>query len=301
MRSVGATLLRGEGAEPLRVRFPLPDMVLPRLLRRPARYLSRLDIALPSRFGLKATMALLVAAGVYGIAVGGQIGNLVGGITASAGLKIEAIRITGQSETPELDVLERLAIPAHASIATFDVNAARERVQQIPWVDAVTIRKVYPDRLEVEITEREPFAVWQRDGEVFLIDADGTVLSDYIAPRFRELPVLVGAGAEAQAVEILGMIAQFPALHAQMRGATLVSDRRWNLTLDNGIVIMLPEDDPVPALIQLETLDQAQGILSRDILSVDLRLPDRVVVALDEVVFEDVHDAVTNARAEANR
>lgn len=301
MRSVGATLLRGQGTEPLRVRVPLPDMVLPRLLRRPARYLSRLDFALPNRFGLKATFALLVAAGVYGIAVGGQIGNVVGGLTASAGLKIEAIRITGQSETAELEILELLAIPGHASIATFDVNAARERLQQIPWVESATIRKVYPDRLEVEITEREPFAVWQRDGEVVLIDADGALLSDYISPRYRDLPVLVGAGAEAQAVEILELIAQFPALHAQMRGATLVSDRRWNLTLDNGIVIMLPEDDPVPALIQLETLDQSQGLLSRDILSVDLRLPDRVVVALDEVVFEDVHDAVNDARAEANR
>jgi len=300
MRSLGATLLRGQGAEPLRVRVPLPDIVLPRFLRRPARYFSRLDIRLPNRFGLKATLALLAVAGVYGIAVGGQFGNVIGGLTASAGLKIETIRITGQSETAELEILERLSIPGHASIATFDVSAARDRVELIPWVDEVSIRKVYPDHLEVELTERQPFAVWQRDGEVALIDADGRILSNYISPRYHELPVLVGAGAEAQAVEILELIAQFPGLHAQMRGATLVSDRRWNLTLDNGIVIMLPEDDPVPALIQLETLDQSQGLLSRDILSVDLRLPDRVVVALDEVVFETVHDAVNNARAEAN-
>ncbi len=152
----------------------------------------------------------------------------------------------------------------------------------------------------VEITEREPFAIWQRDGVVMLIDAEGRVLSNYIAPQYRNLPVLVGAGAEEQAVEILELISQFPALHAQMRGATLVSDRRWNLTLDNGIVILLPEEDPVPALIQLETLDQAQGLLSRDILSVDLRLADRVVVALDEVVFEEVHEAVEDARAGVN-
>lgn len=297
MRSVGATLLRGYEAEPIRVRFPLPDMVLPRLLRRPARFLARVDFVLPRHFGLKATGALLVVAAVYGIAAGGQFANVVGGLTASAGLRIETIQISGQSETAELDVLARLAIPDHASIATFDVNAARERVEQIPWIDEAVVRKDYPNQLVVEITEREPFAIWQRDGIVMLIDAEGRVLSDYIAPQYRNLPVLVGAGAEEQAVEILELISQFPALHAQMRGATLVSDRRWNLTLDNGIVILLPEEDPVPALIQLETLDQAQGLLSRNILSVDLRLADRVVVALDEVVFEEVHQAVEDARA----
>lgn len=301
MRSIGEAILNGYGRQqPVRVRVPMPDFVLPRPLRRPARFLGRIDFALPRRFGLKAALALLLVAAVYGVLVGGQVGNIFGGLTSAAGLRISAIQISGQSETAELDVLERLAIPEHESMVLFDVNAARERVQQIPWVDEVTIRKVFPGTIEVTITERVPFALWQRDGEVFLIDAEGRVLSDYIAPRYRGLPVLVGAGAREQAVAIVELISQFPAMHAQMRGATLVSDRRWDITLNNGILIMLPEADPFPALIQLETLDQAQGLLSRDILSVDLRLADRVVVALDEVIFEEVHDDVAAARRGVN-
>ncbi len=297
MRTVGATIFRGYGAEARsRFRVPLPDVVLPRPLRRPARFLGRIDFVLPRRFGIKVVAVFLLLIGLYGVVAGGHVKSLFGNLTAAAGLKIDAIRISGQSETAELDVLGRLAIPDHASIVTFDVAAARQRVEQLPWVASATIRKVYPDTLEVDITEREPFALWQRNGAVALIDASGQVLSDYISPRYRDLPMLVGAGAQSEATEILALIAQFPDIRSQLKAATLVSGRRWNLTLNNGVVIMLPEEDPVPALVELEALDQSQQLLSRDIISVDLRLPDRVVVALDEVRFEDVQTAVTRAR-----
>ena len=302
MRSVGVAILGGSGAsEPVRVRVPMPDIVLPRLLRRPARFLSRIDFELPPRFGLKATAAFLVAIGLYGVVLGGHVETMVGGATAAAGLKINGIRISGQSETAELEVLQRLAIPEHGSLLTLDIDAARERVEQIPWVAEATLRKVYPDTLQVEIVERVPFALWQRDGNLALIDVEGTVLSDYVAPRYRHLPVLVGAGAQSEAAEIVALIGEFPTLHPRVRAATLVSGRRWNLTLDNDIVVMLPETDPVPALIQLEALDQSQQLLSRDIISVDLRLADRVVVGLDEVIHADVVEAVADRREEAVR
>jgi cell division protein FtsQ len=259
--------------------------------------LSRVDIAVPRRFGLKAALLLLLAFIGYGVVAGGHLDRVIGSVTAASGLKINTVRITGQSETAELDVLDRLAIPDHESIVTFDVQAARARIEEIPWVASATIRKVYPDALEVAITEREPFALWQRNGNVALIDVEGRVLSTYVSPRYRSLPVLVGAGAQSEAAEILGLIAEFPTLHERLRAATLVSGRRWDLTLQNGIVIMLPEDDPIPALVQLEALDQSQQILSRQILSVDLRLADRVVVALDDGVLQNVERTVEAERA----
>lgn len=299
MRTVGAAILPTTSVEaPIRLHVPLPDVVLPRILRRPARFLSRIDIELPRRFGLKATGVLFLSFGLYGVILGGHVDSIVGGVTAATGLKINAVRISGQSETAELEVLERLAIPNHGSILTFNVNAARQRVEEIAWVAAATIRKVYPNTLEVEIVERVPYALWQCNGEVVLIDVEGAVLSNYIAPRYRGLPLLIGAGARSEAADILSLIGEFPTLHSELRAATLVSGRRWNLTLKNGIVVLLPEEDPIPALVQLEALDQSQRILSRDILTVDLRLADRVVVALEKGVLEEVRDTVAAARRE---
>ena len=302
MRSVGAVVQgTSRPIEPVRIRIPLPGSVLPRLLRRPARLLSRVNVELPRRFGLKAAGLLLLLFALYGVVLGGHVATIVGNVTAAIGLKINAIRISGQSETAELDVLDRLLIPEHGSILSFDVKAARDRVAQIPWVADVVIRKVYPDTLAVEIIEREPFALWQRDGDVALIDIEGVVLSEYVAPRYRDLPVLVGAGAQSEAAEILSLIAEFPTLHAEVRAVTLVSGRRWNLTLTNGILVLLPESDPIPALVQLEALDQSQGLMSRDIISIDLRLADRVVVGLDEVILEGALAAIEAAREGENR
>jgi cell division protein FtsQ len=269
---------------------------LPQILRRPARLLSRVDIELPRRFGLKAAALLFLLVASYGVVAGGHLDHLVGTVTAAVGLKIDAVRITGQSETAELEVLNQLAIPSHESIVMFDAHAARLRVEEIPWVAEATIRKVYPGTIEVGIVERRPFALWQRNGAVALIDVEGRVLSDYVAPRYRNLPMLVGAGAQSEAEQILALIAEFPTLHERLKAATLVSGRRWNLTLKNDIVIMLPEEDPVPALVQLEALDQSQQILSRDIMTIDLRLADRVVVGLGEGVAETIAENVAAAR-----
>lgn len=297
MRSVGATIIRGYSAgEPSRIRFPLPDRVLPRPLRWPARALSRVDIELPHRFGLKAAAFLLFASVTYGATVGGHLDTVLGSATAAIGFKIDAVRITGQSEAAELDILSQLAIPDHASIVMFDAHEARLRVEEIPWVAEATIRKIYPGTIEVVVTEREPYAIWQRDGALALIDVEGRVLSDYVAPRYRTLPMLVGAGAQSEAEQILALIADFPTLHDRIRAATLVSGRRWDLTLKNGVVVMLPEEDPSAALAQLEELDQAQRILSRDILSIDLRLADRVAIGLSDGVLEDVAAEVAAAR-----
>ncbi|MCW5696757.1 MAG: FtsQ-type POTRA domain-containing protein [Bauldia sp.] len=298
MRSVAQIALeRGAVEIPDRLRVRLPVMALPPVLRRPARLLSRIDIAIPRRFGLKATVVLLLATGIYGVILGGHVDAIFGGLTAAAGMQVASVQISGQSETAELDILDALALPDHNSLVTFDAEAARQRVETLPWVASASVRKVYPDRIEVSIVEREAYALWQHSGRVALVDETGHILSAMVPTRYAGLLLVVGAGAQAQAAEILGIINDFPELKSQIRAATLVAGRRWNLTLRNGITVLLPEDDPLPALIQLVSLDQASGLLSRDIVSVDLRLPGRMTVRLDEAGMEAIEDYVDERAA----
>lgn len=280
----------------VRLRVPLPDRVLPRLLRRPARLLSRIDIELPSRFGIKAVSALLFCTGIYGVLLGGHVEGIAGTLTAAAGLRVDRVTITGQSETAELDVLNALALPDHNSIILFDAEAARERVEALPWVASAVVRKVYPSAVEVAITERVPYALWQNGGEVALIDENGAVISTYVAARYTALPMVVGAGASEEAAPILTLLSEFPDLAAKVRAATLVAARRWNLTMNNGVTVLLPEDDLLPALIQLVSLDQSAALLARDIVAVDLRMSDRVTIQLTQEVLETVTATVAEAR-----
>lgn len=275
-------------AEPLPPRSPnlrirLPDgLVLPQPFRRTARRLSKIELPRIRHAGLKGAAVILLATGTYGAVAGDHVDAIVGALTAKAGLTIEAVKISGQSETDELAVLDRLAIPGHASLLTFDAEAARQRVEGLPWVEAATIRKIYPDTLRVEIKERTPFAIWQRGQMVSLIDGDGKVITDTIEPQYANLPMVVGIGAQLRVHEMVALLDEAPELKVRVRAATLVSERRWNLTLNDGIEIMLPEHGAQAALARLDRVERSSGLLGRQIDRVDLRLADRLVVRLTD-------------------
>ena len=160
-----------------------------------------------------------------------------------------------------------------------------------PWIADAAVLKLYPDRLQITITERLASALWQKDGRVSVIAADGTVLEPFVEDRYLGLPLVVGAGAERQAKDFLAILDRYPDIRAVLRASILVAERRWNLRLANGIDVRLPETDVEAALDRLVELDRDKKLLSRDITMVDLRLPDRVSVRLS--------DAAAQARDEA--
>ena len=60
------------------------------------------------------------------------------------------------------------------------------------------------------------------------------------------------------------------------RAAIFVGERRWNLRLKDGLDIRLPELDVGNALASLSRLDREDHLFTRDIVAVDMRLPDRL-------------------------
>jgi cell division protein FtsQ len=174
-----------------------------------------------------------------------------------------------------------------------DVAEARAKLTASPWISEATVRKLYPHRLEIEITERVPFALWQTEGKINVIADDGSVLAPLTDRRFVALPLVVGRGAEKKAKAFLATLERYPAIRAEVRAAILVGDRRWNLKLKNGIDVRLSEQNAESGLNRLAGLDRDRKLLTRDITAVDLRLPDRVSVRLSE-------DAA-RARADKNK
>lgn len=255
-------------------------LVLPRVLRRPARILARMEWHVPKRAGLKLTVALFALTGATGMVLGGHTLAAASAVTVWCGLGIDRVEITGQSETSEVEVLNQLALGDYPSIVTLDVTGARTRIESLPWVEAATLRKVYPDKLLIEISERKPFAVWQRSNGFVLIEQGGRIISEVVDGRHAGLPLVVGEGAAARAGEFVELMNEFPSLQPEVKAGVLVSGRRWNVVLKNGVELMLPEDDPAGALIQAVALNDGHGVFSREIAAIDMRLPSRLVFRL---------------------
>lgn len=268
------TMTERRGAElPLKLgRFRLP--------RRVSRALARIEWRMPEHAGLKGAAALFIATAFTGMIAGDHVRTTIGYVTAWSGLAIEQVRISGQSETSEVEVLDRLGLADHASIVTLDLAEARERIETLPWVEHATLRKVYPDGLTIKIEEKKPFALWQRGPVTTIIDENGKVIAPYMDERYAGLPRVVGVGANDRVHEALDLVKPFPAIADKVRGAVLVSERRWNLVLADGVTILLPQEKPEEALSKLASAEADMDLLSRDIVSVDLRLDDRLYVRL---------------------
>jgi cell division protein FtsQ len=262
---------------------PLVNLV-PRRLRRAA---DRMERQRTRPIGQMAAIGFLLASVLYGLTVGGQLGRVGDAALVLVGFGIDDVRISGRTETAELAILEKLEISG--SLLSFDVQAAQARLATLPWAAKATVRKFYPSTLSVEIEERQAYALWQKRGTVFVVDKSGTEIVELEESRFGKLPFTVGKGANLKAAEFLDTVLAEPEIAGQMRAAVFVAGRRWDLHLENGVTVKLPEKDVSAALTQLVKLSAERQLLSRDVIVVDLRLPDRVTVRLPEGrTLEDV-------------
>jgi len=243
----------------------------------------------PSGSAMAVATVLLSTAVGYSAVAGRHLADVAAWAVAArdevanaVGLRIAAVSISGSKEVSREEILTIAGVTGRASLLFLDAAAARARLLSNPWIADAAVLKLYPDRLQINVTERQAFALWQTNGRVSVIAADGTVLEPYIEDRYLDLPLVVGRGAEVQAKDFFGALGRFADVRAQLRASVLVAERRWDLWLKNGIEIRLPESKVAQALELLTKLDREKQLLSRDIVVVDLRLPDRVSVRLSE-------------------
>jgi cell division protein FtsQ len=262
------------------------------------RWSSLMSTRWPRGVGVAAAAVVILASLGYGAVKGDHVASIVAAMkdardaTANAaGFRIVSVALAGNRHVSREEVLAIAGVTGTTSLVFLDVEETRARLKTNPWIADATVLKLYPGELQIGIKEREPFALWQKDGRVSVIADDGTVLEPYVAPRLIELPLVVGRGAETRAKQFLALLDRYPAMRDFVRASVFVGERRWNLRLKNGIDVRLPETDVAPALERLVALDQEKNLITRDIVAIDLRLPDRVTVRLSEAAAQARIDA----------
>jgi cell division protein FtsQ len=198
------------------------------------------------------------------------------------GFRITAVAINGRKQLTQDEVLASGGVNGRSSLLFLDAAVVRDKLKGNPWIADATVLKLYPGRLQIDIVERSPFALWQQDGRLSVIADDGAVLEPYLSRRFISLPLVVGKGAETHARDFLALLGQYPRVRSTTKAAVFVGERRWNLRLKDGLDVRLPENDVADALASLSRLDKEEHLFSRDIVAIDMRLPDRLTVQLSE-------------------
>jgi cell division protein FtsQ len=134
-----------------------------------------------------------------------------------------------------------------------------------------------------------PYALWQR-GDIWSRSSTkpGDVITDEVDGRYANLLLVVNHGAQRRAVEINKALESVPELRPRVRAAFLISDRRWDLQLGKRHFDPLAGGQySMPRWRIWSEWTRKSGLLSRDIVAIDMRLADRVTVRLSDEAAEE--------------
>jgi cell division protein FtsQ len=258
-----------------------------RLLSRSPRPFPRRKRPLLLRAGCALGVLALCAGSAWWLARTGLIaraaastGAGLAAAGAAIGFAVENVSVEGREGESREAILGALGVKRGAPILALDLDAARARLEALPWVRAADVERLLPDTIFVHLAERRPLAFWQRQGKLSLLADDGRVMTGEGLDQYGALIVLVADDAPKVAAPLLDELATEPALFPHVAAAVRVGGRRWNIRLDTGIDVALPEMDPEGAWHRLAALDRSDSLLERTIVAVDLRLPDRLVLRL---------------------
>ena len=290
----GGVLLASEAAVPLRFptfgvfqRAERPTVVKP---KPRARERARTPgVFTRAWVGMLLSAAVVAGAGLYGTALNGQYQRFVADngtpldIAARLfGFQIDAVRISGLHQLTQAEVLEAAGVTDRSSLLFLDPAEVRNRLKAVPLVREVAVRKLFPNDLNLSVTERDAAGIWQKDGHLAVVAADGVAIDDVHDARFNALPFVVGPAANDHLKEFMALLAAAGDMRDRIRAGVYVGERRWTLQMDTGVEVMLPEIDPQAALARLASIDRVSRITEKDVLWLDLRMPGRITARLSE-------------------
>jgi cell division protein FtsQ len=198
-------------------------------------------------------------------------------LAAKAGFQVKRVPVTGMERVDQLKVYQLVLAEKDRAMPLVDIEKIRADLLQYGWIKDARVSRRLPDTLAVEIIERKPAALWQRNGKYALIDANGIVLANVRAGEGGDLLTLNGNQANAHIVALNALLDNASALKSQVSGASWIGNRRWDLQFQTGETLALPEGEAeaAKALLNFARLDGVHRLLGRDLIHFDLRDPDR--------------------------
>ncbi|MFN4097699.1 MAG: cell division protein FtsQ/DivIB [Sphingomonas sp.] len=275
--------------------------------RKQPHLLDRMVAAMPVS---ETTLHRIIAWSITGIAVAsligvatlfgvpGAVGTALAEGVGQAGFRVQQVEVTGIKRADKMTVYNYALDEKSRAMPLVDLDEVRARLMTIGWVADARVSRRLPDTLVVDIVERKAAAVWQHQGQLMLIDAEGVLLEPVSAEAMPDLPLVIGDGAYAQQPAYQRLLAAAPALRPLVKAATWIGNRRWDLSFNTGERLALPEGEEAAAkaLVKFAELDGADRLLGRGYLRFDLRDPTRLVVRMPgQVVRKEIESAAETA------
>ena len=210
---------------------------------------------------------------------------------------LDVLSIEGASDSLNAEIREVLGL--HFPISYFDLNLAdlREKVLSLPPVEIAETHVKFGGILQIKVDEKTPALLLKKDMNFTVLSAHGEYIRSVSSREyFPNLPLITGVGAEDAAAQATALLKVIDEKIDQVRGLVYVGQRRWNIIMTSGQVIMLPENDPEQAIQKILILDKVEQILSREIEVFDFRLPSRITLRVPPATYGQTNSEVIGVR-----
>lgn len=241
--------------------------------------------ALAGKLARAGAVSFLAITLLHGLETGGHLKDprnplygITGDMAGYFGYAARDITIAGLEHQNPNAVLSLIGVRPDGPMIFFDAARAKRILENIDWVEHASVHRQHPNRLAIEIVERQPYAVWQRGGAHYVIDRTGVALSTLSAKDYPDLFVVTGEGANEGVFQLVNHLEDSPALHSRVRAAARVGLRRWTLYLHNGVRVALPEHNIAAAMAKLDELQRQSAVLDKAVKLIDLRLEDQIAI-----------------------
>ena len=193
--------------------------------------------------------------------------------------QIQNVIIEG-SEKSNISEIENNVTEFKGNLIGLNFNSIKEIVESSEWVKRASIKKVLPSTLKINVTENDPYAIYFQEGKSFLIDLDGSIITEINLKNYEDDLLFVRGENSPELLEqlIRDISIVFPKLTQTLEEVEFIEKRRWNLKLNNKLLVKLPDEKIQQSLKNLKQLFEEQEIMESNIIEIDLRIQGRAAL-----------------------
>ena len=193
--------------------------------------------------------------------------------------QIKNVIIEG-SEKSNISEIENNVTEFKGNLIGLNFNSIKEIVESSEWVKRASIKKVLPSTLKINVIENDPYAIYFKEGKSFLIDLDGSIITEINIDNYQDDLLFVRGENSPELLEqlIKDISITFPNLIQTLEEVEFIEKRRWNLKLNNKLLVKLPDENIQQSLKNLKQLFEEQEVMQSNIIEIDLRIQGRAAL-----------------------
>ena len=175
--------------------------------------------------------------------------------------EIKKITLNGRSKS-DLNSIKNIAdsgLYENKNIITYDTFHIKNSLEKLNWINKVSIRKIFPNQIIINIEEHKEFAIFNNNGKNFLISDEGKIIYKIKDPKAYKLINLKGEFAIKNINQIKNFLINHDELKEHISKIIVFPNNRWNVVAHN-VLFKLPNENTEKAIAQINRFTNLKNL-----------------------------------------